>query len=139
MATSAWVAVEAIGTSGALLVSASVFWSQLRDKRRDQASRVSAMFDGAVAEGTPGRHTVKVTVRNRSDQPIYDVFPVVAGHHHVGMEHGGSVAGGATVSYDVLHVQQDDAGTWQRVGVLFMASSERHWTRLPNGRLVDRT
>lgn len=67
--TAAGSLVGALGAGGALLVAASAYRVQIRDRTREHASRISVSHaevelpDGAVAPGA--------TVRNAGDEPIY--------------------------------------------------------------------
>jgi hypothetical protein len=136
-----WNAVEAIGTSGALLVAATALLGQVKDKRREQASKVSAVFGGATGEGN-GKHTVRVRVTNRSDEPIYEVSCFVRGHQgHMpyGETRPFTLPGQGDGQYEIPEVQEDGLLYWREVGVHFRDAAGRHWTRFPDGHLRDRT
>lgn len=138
-ATYGWI--EAIGTAGAFIAAVIVLARQGSDRRREQASKVSATFGGATQEGT-GQQTVKVTVLNSSAQPIYDVFGLVYGHEARDTLEDGSgdtIPAGDADDILIYHVDEDQLGRWRRVGVQFTDSAGRHWTRRATGRLVDRT
>jgi hypothetical protein len=136
-----WNAVEALGTTGALLVTGTALLGQVRERRVAQASKVSAVFGGATGEGG-GKHKVMVAISNRSDEPVYEVTAIIAGHmHHMpyGETRPLTLPGHGDAQYALPGVQEDPLGDWQRVGVHFRDASGRFWTRLPDGRLRDRT
>jgi hypothetical protein len=69
------VTYEAIGTVGAFTIALVVYVGSTRDRRREQASRVSAWVE-AVA-GSTGDVALKLL--NGSDQPVHDLYVTPTG------------------------------------------------------------
>ena len=110
---------------------------QANDRRREQASRVSA---SVVSVGLQDDRllTIDVKVSNQSDRPIYEVSPVLARADPgatLRSETRRIIAGGESVELST----PDCSPTVPPVGVAFRDSAGRWWTRRVDGVLVDRT
>ena len=143
--------VGAVGTGGALFVAAVAYARQARDRRREQANRVSAWFTADT--GVPGGRTV-VNVRNTSGRAIYDckievVDPSLPGTAIV--MRGASAPSEAIMGFSVVppdldvlafrgvdeSLLLDPGGTPAGIRLVFRDQAERYWRRDEHGRLAE--
>jgi hypothetical protein len=122
-----------LGTMGALVVAAMVYRRQEHDKRIIQASRiiVSATIDEAQS-------TAMITVRNRSDLPVYGVsfyqndwtLVILCGPEK---QASGELSELGPGDEHTERLSCDDYNP----KVLFRDAAGRHWQRRPNGQLKE--
>jgi len=132
-----WPAVEAAATALAFIYTARTFHLNVQYKRREQASRVSAVLD-SVTPQDDGLLTIDVRVVNHDSSPIFDVYPLLEGIDGANpkpSQPSRVLAGGA----HVILSTGDCSPTAPRVGVQFRDSVGRRWTRRVDGALIDGT
>lgn len=139
----------AIATSGALLITATVFLRQNTDRRTEQARRVSCwpveetdlrtQTERGLAINPGSGQSVRVTVRNASELPIYDVIAWVRFNY--------LPDSGASGSQDRVIVPPGDTDVWvdwvefpegglagdPHVDLTFRDASGKRWQRLHDG------
>lgn len=135
-----WTAVGSISTAIALAFTAATFAGQASDARRSQAARISIVpgnYPYAEEKDQAGkviRIKIPVAITNRSDEPIYEVIPLVNSRRSLVIAMGVTVAGGQTLTLEFLA-----PGGVQLVygaGVRFRDSNGRSWHRRLDGRLL---
>jgi membrane-bound inhibitor of C-type lysozyme len=122
--------VAGLGTLGALIVATTVYLRQQEDARRAQASRVVLACWNEKESNAP---QVRITVRNDSDLPIFDVVIIAS---------GAKLVVGEYVGWDQIEPGQHAAARyeWERgvefsAAVLFIDAGGRHWERRFSGAL----
>jgi hypothetical protein len=152
---SSWVGTLITSTSA--LVAVFSYRRSVRDKEREQASRISAWITPEIStrliKEAPGVYTqvflLTVHVANQSEDPVYDVR--VSGKW-IGQplttdELPGSLAGTASVEFDRRHYDLSRSSADATFPTTFAASVEqpsiaftdtlgRRWTRKPDRRLL---
>jgi hypothetical protein len=143
------------GFSGlSLLWAIGLFSGQRRDRRRQQATKVSGWYDWIVSDPDADELDVQVIVRNASDQPIYSVTvfymspvrwrwrrsPVnvlwqarfIAPHSD---RHGQLRADEVRLAMESGYFRNREQG-FDSVRILFMDASGREWERAEAGSLM---
>jgi hypothetical protein len=132
-----WVA--AVGTVGALVWALVIFWNQLQDKRREQATKVVLASETRIMSGQPPQ--VVCTADNLSDLPIFGIHIMIQGmglskgeyeEHaiHARIDPGGKKELVVDMRADGQFYKLDE-----RLRMTFRDASYRGWTRYPNGKL----
>lgn len=142
--------LEAIGTSGALLIGAFVLAREQRDRRRSQARQVNAWATQVLPkrdETESGAYVamegqcVAVEALNTSDEPVYDFLVWVHHSYDARAPISGSLErkilppGSHVVLVDGIELPQGGLVGMPHVDVTFRDAADRRWQRLHNGEL----
>ena len=147
--TAAWIA--AISASLAFLVSLGVFSQQISDRRRKQASQVSAWVTKMDSSPTATTSVVHFTIANHSDEPVWKCQADIAHGKgdlwilHVATDQGvippRSSRGELTVNVKTSHPEWRastiEPGDYPMVLLHFVDASGRQWRRTMDGALLD--
>ncbi|MEY2475113.1 MAG: hypothetical protein QOG87_428 [Actinomycetota bacterium] len=164
-----WVA--AVGTAGAVLASAFLLRHEIQGRRDDERERAalrttefaeakrrqaSALSAWALATAPPREHdengnrvqmggnaSVRVAVRNGSDEPAYNVRAYVRFHYGEDAGSMGShphlVPPASTIEFWVDGIELPEGGLayLPHIELVFTDARGTHWARLHNGRLHE--
>lgn len=136
-------AYEAIGTVGAFTIALIAFLGSLRDRRREQASRVSAWFQ--IRPESPKE--IALMLLNASNQPVHNLFVTPTGRRRDDAEplmpailppgtqvipSAPEIVGAYNMPHPADLVFTDSLGRdWHRLGISHRLRRCRIWHRHP--------